>query len=47
MWGLGGTTELFGFDVLVHDNGGRLVSHLYWAETLHSLDKDFDEGAVS
>jgi hypothetical protein len=38
MRGLVGMTELAGNDILVHDNGGRLVGHLCGSETAHSLD---------
>ena len=47
MRGLVGAMELFGADILVHDNGGRLVGHLYGTESLHSLDKEVIAGAVS
>lgn len=35
-----GKTELSGDDILVHDNGGRLVGHLCGAGMAHTLDND-------
>ncbi len=43
MRGLVGKTELSGDDILVHDNGGRLVGHRGGVETARSIDSPMSQ----